>query len=97
MTNKEFAEKLIKEINKHGESVVASGPVGQGYAMAHKHIIDVIEQQLKFAMIEEKLTGSWIAKKVDASHYHYYCSNCNFRSKYFKSRYCPECGKKMKI
>ena len=39
----------------------------------------------------------WMPKKVDASHYHYYCSNCNFRSKYFKSKYCPECGKEMDI
>ena len=39
----------------------------------------------------------WMPKKVDASHYHYYCSNCNFRSKYFKSKYCPECGKEMEV
>ena len=46
---------------------------------------------------KHKTTGLWLAKKVDASHYHYYCSECNFRSKGLKSRFCPACGKQMEI
>ena len=41
--------------------------------------------------------GHWVVKKVDSSHYHYYCSECNCRSKFVKSNYCPVCGKEMEV
>ena len=40
-------------------------------------------------------TGYWIIRRVDHSHYHYFCNNCNFKSKYHKSIFCPNCGFRM--
>lgn len=43
----------------------------------------------------ERPNGTWIKKKVDDHHYHYFCSKCGCCSKYKKSNYCPDCGRKM--
>lgn len=43
----------------------------------------------------DKPEAYWIKKKVDKRHYHYFCSKCGCCSKYKKSNYCPDCGRKM--
>ncbi len=40
-------------------------------------------------------TSYWIVDKVNKHHYHYYCHHCGFKSRYKKSNYCPDCGRKM--
>lgn len=42
-----------------------------------------------------KPEAQWIRKRVNEHHYHYYCSKCDCCSKYKKSAYCPDCGRKM--
>lgn len=42
------------------------------------------------------LPGKWVRKKVDKRHYHYFCSKCGCCSKYRKSNFCPDCGRRMK-
>lgn len=37
-------------------------------------------------------TASWISEKVDKSHYNYYCDHCDYKSKFVKSNFCPNCG-----
>ena len=51
--------------------------------------------QAKASSKPETATSYWVAEKVDKSHYHYYCNNCGCESKYKKSKYCPDCGRKM--
>lgn len=51
MTNREFAEKLIRRIKTHKQVVSIPSPTGEGYALAHEHIIAIIDQELRF--IEE--------------------------------------------
>ena len=99
MTNKEFAERLVNLIEKHKHATCdgKSGPINAGYAQAHEHIIEIINVQASFLPDENEPLVKWLPQKVDNTHYYYYCGNCNFRSKYFKSKYCPECGKKMDV
>ncbi|MBQ1292599.1 MAG: hypothetical protein IIY21_01055 [Clostridiales bacterium] len=40
-------------------------------------------------------TAYWTRKKVDATHYHYFCSRCGCKSRYRKSIFCPSCGTRM--
>lgn len=49
MTNREFAEKIIKRIESHKQVVSMPGSTGEGYALAHEHIKAIIEQELRFA------------------------------------------------
>lgn len=44
-----FAEKLISRIQSHKENVRCYSNTGEGYALAHDHIIAIIEQELRFA------------------------------------------------
>lgn len=37
----------------------------------------------------------WVPEKIGKRHYHYHCNNCGCCSKYKKSNYCPDCGRKM--
>ena len=45
----------------------------------------------------KKSEAYWIRKQVDKRHYHYFCSKCGCCSKYKKSNYCPDCGRKMEV
>ena len=99
MNNKEFADLLINRIEVHKKKTCdgKTGYFNAGYSQAHDHIIELISIQGQLSEFDKEPLYKWLPKKVDESHYHYYCENCNFRSKYFKSRYCPECGKQMEV
>ena len=43
-----FAEKLISRIQSHKENVRCYSNIGEGYALAHDHIIAIIEQELRW-------------------------------------------------
>ena len=88
MTNKEFAEYLIAKIDHHKHKLCdgKNDPISAAYAQAHTHIIELIGI-LKPPEEEKPVEhiAHWISKKVDKSHYHYYCDHCNYRSKQVKS------------
>lgn len=54
-----------------------------------------ISEAIDFMEKEYRPDSYWIKKKVDYRHYHYFCSKCGCCSKYKKSNYCPDCGRKM--
>lgn len=94
MTNKQFAELLVSKIEHHKHKLCdgKNDPVTAAYAQAHNHIIELINV-LKPA--EDELTAipaHWIGKKIDKSHYHYFCSHCYYESRFVKSKFCPGCG-----
>ena len=37
----------------------------------------------------------WISKKTDKYHYNYFCSNCQNKSRFRKTPFCPMCGFRM--
>ena len=39
--------------------------------------------------------GRWVRKRLDKSHYSYYCNRCGHESRFYKSNYCHYCGAKM--
>lgn len=55
------------------------------------------EDGLKAAAMRTKAEAKWISEKVDDRHYHYLCSHCLCVSKYKKSNFCPDCGKRMEV
>lgn len=97
MTNKEFAELLIKKIEDHRKVLCENkhDSVNTSYSMAHTHIIEIIRLMVNSVTSENSHTAYWIRKKTDKSHYNYYCSHCNTKSRFRMSKYCPECGYKM--
>ena len=83
MTNRQFAELLVSKIEHHKHKLCdgKNDPVTASYALAHDHIIELI-YVLKPA--EDELTAMpahWIGKKIDKSHYHYFCSHCYYESR----------------
>ena len=105
-------DEAIKHCEEKAESLFNQASAGAQQGMSLEEYVDCKEcarehiqlagwlSELKQRREKDKVKtelGCWVAKKVDASHYHYYCNNCNFRSKYFKSKYCPECGKEMEV
>ena len=95
MTNKEFAEYLIARIEEHKNKVCGgkSDATTAAYAQAHIHIIELINI-LTPSDVEEPdaRIAHWIRKKVDKTHYNYYCDHCNYKSEFRKSVFCPGCG-----
>ena len=50
MSNQKFAEELIAEILKHEALILADKEdcaVTKGYALAHKHIIEIIQDKAR--------------------------------------------------
>ena len=37
-------------------------------------------------------TAHWIKEKFDKTHYNYICDHCFYKSKFHKSKFCPDCG-----
>lgn len=97
MTNKEFAELLIAKIDHHRHKLCdgKDDPVSSSYAQAHVHIIELIKILTPAEEKPASPTTYWIGKKVDKSHYHYFCSHCHYRSKFVKTKFCPACGRLM--
>lgn len=95
MTNKEFAELIVRKIEHHKHKLCdgKSDPVTAAYAQAHVHIIELINI-LTPSEVEEPVAhiAYWIRKKIDKSHYNYYCNHCYYKSKQTKSKFCPGCG-----
>lgn len=91
-------EELKKIIKNRTEMCMAilngdekeSGKTAQLIAEAYKQ---GFQEGLKAA--KNKPDAHWIKKQVDYRHYHYFCSKCGCCSKYKKSNYCPDCGRKM--
>ena len=67
-----------------------SGKTAQSISEAYKQ---GFQEGLKVA--KNKPEAYWIKKQIDYRHYHYFCSKCGCCSKYKKSNYCPDCGRKM--
>jgi len=102
---KKFLNEKIEE-HKKKTCEGKNSPTFAAYAQAHTHLIEYLDiiiysQELKelFEKTKEETTNKdiayWIRKKEDKSHYSYYCSNCNTKSRFRMSKYCPECGYKM--
>ena len=98
MTNRQFAEMLVSKIEHHKHKLCdgKNDPVTAAYAQAHNHIIELINV---LKPDEDELTAfipaHWISKKIDKSHYHYFCSHCYYESRFVKSPFCPGCGYRM--
>ena len=59
MTNREFAEFIIDRIEEHKHRLCdsESGPVVQGYAQAHEHIIELINLTTDYVELSEVIKG----------------------------------------
>lgn len=49
MSNQQFAERLIEEIRREEQLICAGreGALVEGYKLAHKHIIEIIQDEAK--------------------------------------------------
>ena len=95
----EKAESLFKEANVNAKNITVEEYLDcKECAREHVQLASwLAELKNRREKDSTKTNGYWIAKKVDNSHYHYFCNNCNYKSKYQKTNFCPNCGRKMEI
>lgn len=95
MNNREFAQLLVTRIEEHKHKLCdgKSGPVNAAYFQAHEHIIELINVLTPSEVEEPPVRNAhWITVKTDESHYNYICNHCYGKSKFRKSKFCPDCG-----